>query len=706
MKKLNVIFFIAIIGLFHVLSNMAYAKPHQPALKNTIFNNKTDFKLNVQPKWLNVVSSRFYDADENDLVTAGYGFSALSGGKIPVELEKLDDNLSTETLRKYKLNRAIDRRSGEGYFYGFRFSDLTPLFDGKIAGTEVLAYLAYGDEKVTFLLQVPLDFDVKKPCVVAVPTMDFEGVYNAKDLQIRGLWGLKHNCAVVYNDKGLGNFLFEMDSKRGYLVNGKTAQFYQGQDDNGMMFVPETSASSKVKPYRYASKMSHSKQNSEAKWGEYVLNSIEFALYQLNDMFSPTREVIIVPDNTTILVYGASDGGGAALKAGEFDKNNIIDGIVAVNPQIQVNPNLASLAIQHGDNEQQPLQVKPFIEYSTYAGLYIPCAAYSLKKVDVNYTMPYLDKFYYAENRCNALKAQNLLTKETTEAQSQEALDKLYQAGWSSAMVAQLPYYYFMRLPQLPYQYISAYGRFGVDESLCDFSIASVNQEFLYNRGTVEPLDKVKFSSLWINNTGLLPVQLDRDNVAIDLVNDADPNGPRRNFYSQSVNGNNIDYNLAGEQCLIRMISSQRVQRGLAESYATGQLNQTKAIVVQGQLDVVHLPDYSSRAYVALNSFQEGSLSNLRYLEVENAGYWDGSLPFDNRLVAIDYYGEKAMDMLWANITKKASLPDSQIIKTQARGDRMGRAPMVTKNSLVPVLQSSKKNHRIIAQDGTIYLPE
>lgn len=241
---------------------------------------------------------------------------------------------------------------------------------------------------------------------------------------------------------------------------------------------------------------------------------------------------------------------------------------------------------------------------------------------------------------------------------------------------------------------------------MCHLSVASINQEILYNMGNVAPLSKTNFALLWADNTGSLPIRTQDNIIAVDLVNDDDPKGPHQEFYSRSKNSANIDYNLAGAICLREKIVEDRVLNGQKQVFATGNLHGIKTIIVHGQLNVKHLPDYTSRSYAALNSYVEGHSSNLHYMEVENSSYLDSLVPFDNTLLSINYYGNSAMDWLWSNITKQTSLPDSQIIRTSVLGRSSEKDSKMTKIILTPIAQSAKRENRIYLQNGVIRLPK
>ncbi|MWP48856.1 MULTISPECIES: 3-hydroxybutyrate oligomer hydrolase family protein [unclassified Gilliamella] len=647
-----------------------------------------------KPTWLVRSTLVYYNGDDNDLVTAGLGFTPLSTSIITPKVET-PKKPNFEERRQAKLNRYIDTKIGEGTLFGFRKQELTPLFDGKIAGTEISA--VQREDGVGMLLQIPLDFNKNKPCIVAVPTIDSDGILNAKDIQIRGLWGLRHNCAVVYNDKGLGNGIYDIEHKLGFTVWGEV-------NNGNILFSPlikDREQYIKKYPHRYAIKQLHSKLNAEARWGEHVLKSIEFAFYELNSMFSTNQQVIYNKDNTLVLVYGASDGGGAALKAGELDDQNLIDGIVAVNPQIQPNLNNAELTLKIGNDFSQKLEEKSIANYSAYGALYIPCAIPAIKPHKGDAYVPYANYFLYSQERCNVLKKAKLLTKGTPE----EALEKLHQNGWTPDMDIQLPYFYYTESIGLPYQYISAYGKYDVTENMCDFSVASTQQNPINNTGKVVPLKEISFEQIWGMANGHLPLWNGRNAAVLDLVENKDLNTPRREFYSSSQTKNTVDYGTQGSICVYEKSQESRVKEGITQVMASGNLHGIKTFIVHGRNNVKQLPNYTSRPYVALNSLVEGEQSQLRYIEVENASYLDGRAPFDNTLLPIDYYGEDAIEWLWANLTNNATLPVSQVVHTKARGGKSGYALPLTDKTLQSIKQLPNSKEIIQKNEGNLILP-
>ena len=683
-KKLKILVSLLFSSLI-IIPNIGYTELGNPPKTNP---------YNYKPSWLVIHSTNYYDGDNDDLVTAGIGFTPLSS-KIQNFNYVDPSNPTTHELRRAKLNRFIDTKTGEGQLFGFKQHDLSPLFDGKIPGTEILATIK--NENVGLLLQIPLDFDKKKPCIVAIPASDSDGLYNAKDIQIRGLWGLKHNCAVVYNDKGLGNGIYDITNDEGFTIDGKVAK------DN-LLFKPDIRNKTnyiKQNPHRYAIKQLHSKQNPESKWATYILYSIDFALYELNEMFPTMGKLDFTYNNTLTLIYGANDGATAALKTAEsIGGSQIIKGVVAVNPQIQLDQENTSLKMETKFSIKR-FQLKSVIDYSTFAALYIPCAIPAIEPSKHDNYVPYASKYLFSQNRCNELKNANLLRTGTPK----EALEKLHDYGWSPETDFQLPYFYYYESIYYPYKYISAYGKFDVTENMCDFSVASTQQAPYYNSGEVKPLKEIKFPEIWGLYNGHLPIWANEDATAIDLVENKDMISPRREWYSSSRIVDQIDYGTKGAICLRKEIKNQRVKEGLKQIQASANLHKIKTFIVHGKNNVKQLAEHTSRPYVALNSAIEGKESQLRYIEVENASYLDGKVPFDNTLLAIDYYGEDAMEWLWANLTNNTTLPESQVIRTKPRGGNIGRAPQVTTENLVPISQKPDSNDLIKANNGEIFIP-
>lgn len=175
------------------------------------------------PGWLRVMSETTFDGQTDDLVTGGLGFAAMAQGPEPTYADPLHP--TAQELRRASL--AIGGDAGLGSIWGPTVDAATGEIlpgDGKVAGTEYLAYADAGDgsQNVAFLLQVPERFDRSNACILAVPTGGSASLY--RDIGTIGYWGLQKNCAVVYADKGLGNGFHDLGSDTVTLIDGTRAQ--------------------------------------------------------------------------------------------------------------------------------------------------------------------------------------------------------------------------------------------------------------------------------------------------------------------------------------------------------------------------------------------------------------------------------------------------------------------------------------------------
>jgi hydroxybutyrate-dimer hydrolase len=73
--------------------------------------------------------------------------------------------------------------------------------------------------------------------------------------------------------------------------------------------------------------------------------------------------------------------------------------------------------------------------------------------------------------------------------------------------------------------------------------------------------------------------------------------------------------------------NATRVQAGIKEFLASGKLDGKPMIIVHGRNDDRVPVSFSSRAYVGLESLEDGDRSQLRYIEVTNAEHFGTDLP-------------------------------------------------------------------------------
>ncbi|MFT4255129.1 MAG: 3-hydroxybutyrate oligomer hydrolase family protein [Caulobacter sp.] len=597
-------------------------------------------------------------------------------------------------LRRVALAMRADPDAGWGRLFGPSVDAATGRpypDDGRVAGEEYLAYLRAPDGgESAALLQIPAGLSRTRRCLLAVPQSGSSGLY--RDVAGLGFWGLQHGCAVVYTDKGHGGGAHDLETGTVNAIDGVSIKA-RGADGEAQFVAPIGEAARRRflvrQPHRIAFKAAQSLRNPEARWGDDVLRAIDFALNQLNvrDGGGWTAQ------STLVIVSGGSNGGGAALYAGEKDVHGLIDGVVAGEPQVQVRPNDQARVLRAG--RPGVGSGRTLLDYFTYGNLYAPCAV--LARPD----MPGADRIVHAAERCASLAQAGLLKSASPAELAREAEGRLVAYGFEPETLALTAFGYLLGPDATAAKYAGDHGRFGVEDRVCGYSYASTDAA-----GVPRAVPRAELAEIFARGGGGAPVG------SIDLVNDDDPRGPLRNDLSLSPSTGRADYNLDGALCLRelavgRSAKARRVQAGIAEFLASGDLHGKPAIIVHGRADNRVPAAFSSRPYLALNSLAEGGRGRLRYLEVENAEHFGFSGPgFDTRFVPLTYYHLRALDLMWAHLTEGAPLPDSQIVRTRPRGGTPGHAPPLTLENIPPIALRAPPRDRIIVQGGVVGLPD
>ncbi|BAP58081.1 d--3-hydroxybutyrate oligomer hydrolase lipoprotein transmembrane [Thioploca ingrica] len=637
-------------------------------------------------------SSQTYDGTSDDLLTAGLGQSGLSNTTTPTATDP--SNPTAPEIRKatifnqYKALQDMRPSLGYGTLYGpaapTKFA--TSSSDGKIAGKEYLAYAddGSGNQNVTMMVQLPDNFDSENPCIVAAPSPGSRGVYGA--ISTVGEWGLKNHCAVAYTDKGTGSGVHDLTTGTVNLIDGtrkiatdagKQANFRaQGTAELDL------SSYSSTYPDRIAQKHAHSQQNPEANWGKNVLDTIQFAFQILNleENFGKkstqtenddqaaasaknqtTITATLTPANTIVIAAGISSGGAAALRAAEQDSNNWIDGVVVAAPLINVNfskfRDAQGITIQQGNKPPLSYQNynKSLFDVITYYNVFQPCAS-------ANTAMG-------LSERCKALRNAGWLSSNTLSEQV-EAQKRLNDYGILESSNAIAHYYESASIyAGFAYGYASAYGRFSVVDNLCGYSYA-------YTQGNKSPSAKIlaDLADDFQSSSGMPP------SSETQLINNNGNQDKGINFH-QSQDGY-----LAGALCLRQLATGttgitntsvpltgnqskyyQRVQQGINETLASGDLRGKPAIIVHGRDDALAPVNFTSRAYYGLNQQTQGANSPLVYIEVKNAHHFDAfneQYHIDTQ-ISLYYYLSQSLDQMYDHLKKKTALPPSQVIPTQ-----------------------------------------
>jgi hydroxybutyrate-dimer hydrolase len=613
------------------------------------------------------VDVRHYGAAD-DLLTAGLGWSGIASPVAPA----VSDPPTREELRRlaiYTNMRAlisVSPTEGFGTIYGTL---------GLVPGTE---YLAFGKDgrrshggsaEAAFLVQIPEDFDREEPCIVTAPSSGSRGVYGAIS---NAEAAFRENCAVAYTDKGTGVGFHDLTRDVVYDLFGRA----RPSDEVRLAHfrVPDTPAVRSFTarfPHRIAIKHAHSRENPERDWGRFVLQSIEFALWAVNDRFDRRWS----PRDVRIVAAGVSNGGGAALLAAEQDFRGLIDGVVVSEPQIQ--PRRKFFAILDR-GRFVPSHSRSLYDVTTFMNVYADCAG-----VDTNAITP----THPGVMRCAALKARGLLDGATPLDQILEARERIHRAGMLPDADRLLPSHASLHLWRiLAPVYGNAYARASIADHLCFMSFASTGAD-----GTVVPWDEANLEKAFATSGGLPGAALSPPGGGPFIVDDA-KNPPQNELLSP-------DLNLDGALCWrslatgrftptwrIPPASARRAaEDGIADVRAEGDLHGTPALILHGRKDALIAPNHSSRAYFGLNRVVEGRRSRLRYIEVANGNHFDALIPLypilgapGETLVAMHGYFNGAVETMLRHLDGDAALPASQVFAATEETCPLPTAPAAT----------------------------
>jgi hydroxybutyrate-dimer hydrolase len=648
--------------------------------------------LNLLPTYLGTITVNTYDGNSDDLLTAGLGKSGLAGAA-PAFADPL--NPTAAELRRnaifnnYRAVLDISANSGYGSLYGPNVDAKgnVTASEGKVAGTEYLAYSddGSGKQNVTLMVQVPANFDPANACIVTGTSSGSRGIYGA--IGSAGEWGLKNACAVAYTDKGSGTGLYTFDDDGVNQQNG--VRTTRGAAGKNAIFAPDITDAARATfataaPNRIAFKHAYSQQNPEKDWGKWTLQAVEFAYYVLNEKYGDLARdgkahlLKFTPANTIVIASSISNGAGSALLAAEQDTKGLIGGVAATEPQVQPRQATGYTVTQGGANVSA--QGKPLFDYSTYAALYQPCIA-------------------GAALRCSGLVSKGLLAGTTLAAQQADALAKMHAYGWLADSDPLQAAHAGTNI-LVAVTYANAYGRFGPGDKICGFSFAATDA--LGNPVALTPEQR---AASFANQNGIVGNVVYEDSVG----------GAKAYQFGVSPSSGVADQALDGFLCLrslatgidpvtgvalsgTMLANSQRVRNGIAEVQATGNLHGKPAVIVQGRSDTLIPVNHASRAYLGMNAVAEGANSKLRYMEVTHANHFDAfSTALPTVIVPLHVYLFRALDAVYANLKSAKALPPSQVVRTTVRAD--ASTPITIAN--VPPIAATPDPANSIGVNGT-----
>jgi len=651
---------------------------------------------------------RSFDGETDDLLTAGVGSKGLSvtpSFADPINPTALELRRRA-IVNQYQVTYDMRNNSGFGRLYGPAIAgNFAPMsVTGKISGKE---FLRADVNNRTQLLQLPNQFDLTNPCLIAVAVPAASSVYAG--IPVLGEWGLKNRCAVVYTDKGTGNAVHDIQTDTVSLVDGTRTTTGTALDKslftakgNG---VSDLAAFASVYPERVALKQVHSQTNPEKSWDQAVLDSIDFAFEMFNrqDVFGQVTS--LGTSNTVVIAAGLSTGGAAVLRAAEIDAEQKIDGVLAVSPTISFR-NPARLRISQGIrryyiDDKQPNFLATMATYAVYQ----PCASSGTTINGVAMGLP---------GRCNALGRLGLISNSNAfGAQLESANEQLAVLGTLSE-TQDVAHFYTAESYYTAYAnaYANAYGRFSVVDNLCDYSYGTVGaSQLLVSKSQSDLADE------FATGNGISP----SSNTTL-LHNRTDTTG-QAVYYRRSSDANNlVDGHVTGALCLQQLAQAQiaeegsfptqgasnqqRVQDGLKDVLALADLRGKAAIIVHGRADPFAHVNLTSRAYFANNKRYYATQSQLVYLEVDHAHHID-ALNQKYQLadqVPLMYYAQAGLDQLFNHLQYQAQLPGSQVIASRGINVTDSNNQLNTRVHLPPI--GDKDNCVIRYSSNSLIVPE
>ncbi|HXQ32081.1 MAG TPA: 3-hydroxybutyrate oligomer hydrolase family protein [Steroidobacteraceae bacterium] len=619
------------------------------------------------------------DGSRDDLLTAGLGITGLRGA--PPSFADPGRPTPRE-LRRRAIHAAyrglVDTSDAGGFgrLYG-------PAGDQRVAGIEYLVAVRTPDGlgTTTVLLQLPRDFDVANPCLLAVASSGSRGVYGA--LPTAGEWGLRHGIAVVHTDKGTGIGVWDVDRARGYRIDGTLTA---DPSDPLLGFVPaltpELAEFGRREPHSLLFKHAHSRQNPEADWGAYLLQAIKTAFGLLNLELGRRLAAPLTPDNTLVLAAGISNGGAAVLRALERDRAGWISGAIAVEPNAVVSGRTAGVAIDYGGRRLADGQIG-LLDYTGLHYLYQPCAVLAESDPEAPYFAATQASRPRLEQWCADLQAVGVLPAGPVGAAASAARNELLAAG---VLPQGLRLGHFNLLanlwPGIATCYAWAYTRRAPWDPPLGVTFAATDAG-----GRVRSLTEAEAAALWADGSGIPPTE----HISL-VIRGAD--GERR---AANEGSSQLALGYAPERVLARAPRAleglppgraallEGVRAGQQEVVMTARVGNRPVIIIHGRADSLMPVNHTSRAYYAVNQRDRGSRDELRYYELEHGHHFDAylALPgFADGYVPTQPWMLRGLDALYERLRTGAALPPSQVIRSRPRGHADGAVPPLAETHL------------------------
>jgi hydroxybutyrate-dimer hydrolase len=563
-----------------------------------------------------------------DLLSGGLGLEGLRHACAPAFADPARPTAEELRIRALwtQWRGIADLAPGGGY--GECYGSLMP-----ISGTEfhALRTIEGARHPHRVMAQVPDRFDARARCLVVSASSGSRGIYGATALA--GAWGLPRGCAVAYTDKGAGTDWIEPGNPLRHDLDGCL-----GAPAKPAFSVQATSGAPRV-----AFKHAHSGDNPEADWGRHLRQAAEFGLEALNTALPGQAPFTF--ENTRIIATGLSNGGGAVLRAAEFD-DDWLDGAVAIAPNVLAGRGRA------------------LYDYTTQAALLMPCALLHPRFDAVALARPGGRRPAAAVERCARLRAEGILGGVDTAAQAADAYAQLHASGWTDACIeAGALSVAFDLWRAVAVGYASTYTRAGFDRMPCGYAYAVLDAD-----GTAIPATPSLRASWWSDTSGIPP---GNDVGLIDGLADADDGDPAR----PGLQGLRALWSGNDRQARRLQASVEATRAGLPR-------RGLPLIVIHGTDDGLIPEAFSSAAYVRHAAQQDRALA---YWRVANAQHFDAFLGIPAlaaRHVPLLPYAYRALDAIRDHLEHGAALPGSADIPATPRTTTASGIAALTRDNL------------------------
>lgn len=550
----------------------------------------------------------------DDLLSAGLGHAGLAG--LPVRFAD-PAQPSAEELRRRSIQTGWKGIADLGPLGGFG-----SLYGGvpMVPGREYSAFarLPAARHPHRVLAQIPDEFDARARCLLVAPSSGSRGVYGA--MALAGGWGLPRGCAVVYTDKGAGSGYFDCAEGSGVALDGTRAAAGSAM----LEFEPATAPADAGIAIKHA----HSGDHPEADWGAHVLQAVEFGLAMLAEAFP--AQAPFTPDNTRIIAIGISNGGAAVLQAAGVDHAGWLDGVVALEPNVQTAGRGRAL-----------------YDYASEAALWMPAALTAGRFAATPFARAGAVPLPAWAARRDNLYAHGLVPSADPAAQAEAALEYLHASGWcDDALATAATSVAFDLWRAVAVTYASAYLRAGVGAMPCGFSFLPVELP-----GVPAPVVRAAW---WADGTGIPP------DLGIGLSGGLDASA---------------DPTLPGVLALRALwdgdgAMSVRLHAAVDQLTAGLPRADLPIWIVHGAEDGLIPAAFSSDLYVDWLRTRDRS---PRYWCVPHAQHFDAFLQlpgFADRYVPLLPYGYAALERMYAHVVRGGPLADLPTPQPRPRGAR------------------------------------